>query len=159
MEEGLVWSGQTLLKCLSEAFDGFLILLQINVNQPWREWEVKRARYPTWYGDNVDDAVDPKDCPCLSMFSCPPIPVERTLVQSSTLQPQNETENETDNGNAGHAAISGTRRPGADEFRRDLFRLSPSPDLGCGASIENGWKMAGKYQGQQPCLLRLLICS
>jgi hypothetical protein len=29
------------------------------------------------------------------MFSCPPrIPVERTLVQSNTLQPQKETEND-----------------------------------------------------------------
>ena len=37
VEEGLVWSGQTLLKCLSEAFDGFLILLKIDVNQPWCE--------------------------------------------------------------------------------------------------------------------------
>jgi len=55
VEEGLVWSGQTLLKCLSEAFDGFLILLQIDVNQPWCETKIVK-RYP-WYGD-VDDGVD-----------------------------------------------------------------------------------------------------
>ena len=66
------------------------------------------------------------------MFSCPPrIPVERTLVQSNTLQPQKETEND-----GAATRQSQPPPPGADEFRRDLFRLSPSPDLGCALSFQ-----------------------
>ena len=70
------------------------------------------------------------------MFSCPPrIPVERTLVQSNTLQPQKETEN--DGAATRQRGNLSPPPPGADEFRRDLFRLSPSPDLGCALSANN----------------------
>jgi len=65
------------------------------------------------------------------MFSCPPrIPVERTLVQSNTLQPQKETENDgAATRQRGNAAISAPPHLALMSFGGIFFGFRPLQTL------------------------------